>query len=163
MTVEYVGGLTIGEALPGVGIVLAPAFADISAKVAALASFTPTVTLDLAGQVSLAGDLLAAAQASLAIGIQPPSISVQLDAVATLLADVRISLGLFEVLFGQFAVGIHEYHYSGPTNMLGSEMTTELAGGFPGGAASDATEAIIIAGAVPGAWAVLSQIFKTSP
>jgi hypothetical protein len=59
--------------------------------------------------------------------------------------------------------GIHAYHYSGQVDDLGSEMATELAGGVPGGAPTDASNALILVTTVGATWTAMGQIFQVTP
>lgn len=165
MTVTYIGSETIGDSIPGVNAALVVANADLEAKIAALAAFS--VSLEppsIAAQLSLVADIQADLQAMLTLGISPPSLSVQFSAVLALLAQLNIQLGILLSLMNLLqTAGVHAYAYSGAANALGGEFSATLAGGFPGGAPTDATNALLLATTIPATWAALAQVFKVTP
>ena len=165
MTVTYLGSLAVGDTVPGVTAALAVANADLDAKIAALASFSASLEPpSIAAQISLTSDILAALQAQAALGIEPPSLSVQFASVLALLTTLNAQLLVLQALAANFpAAGVHAYAYSGQANQLGPEFTTELAAGFPGGAPTDATNALLLATTIPATWAALAQVFKVTP
>lgn len=159
----YLGSLTIGGALPAVVDVLALAYTDLQAKATALAQAVPSFTPPSV-QLQLAGDILTAVETNIALGIQSPSIDLQITLFLTLLAEVEAQLAVIVGITDLFAVaGVHAYVYDGDADALGGELTTELAGGFPGGGPTDHTNAIILATTIPSVWAAMSQIFKVTP
>lgn len=164
MTVQYVGGMTIGDALPGVQAPLIAAIGDIQARLTALLEFKPNlVPPSLTADIQANAEILANLKLSLALGVTPPSLDVQasimLDAVALLKAQLAIILALFDL----FRAGIHVYNYTGQANALGADFTAALASGVPGGAGTDAVDGLLLIAAVPAAWAAIAQLFKTTP
>jgi hypothetical protein len=177
MSVTYLGSLSIGDALPGAVAVAAAGVAgiglalpDIQARLAALASFSP-LPVDFAAQLALALQMVASVQTSIALGLSPPSIALQIAIIAALVLEleaaiVAISVQLdivldFQALLG--AAGIHAYAYAGQVQDLGSEMATELAGGVPGGAPTDASNALVLVTTTPATWTAMGQIFQVTP
>ncbi len=175
MTVTYLGSLTTGAAIPGAAALAAAgtaginlALPDIEARLAGLLSFTPT-PIDLTANLAVAQQVVASLQLSLSLGITPPDISAQLAIVAALVADLTasvVSVNAQLAIIAGFdlgAAGIHAYTYAGQANQLGSEFSTELSGGFPSGAPTDATNAVLLATTIPATWSVLQTFLKTTP
>lgn len=165
MTTTYIGALSIGEALPGVKGPLLVAVADLEARIAALASFKATVSLDVAAQITIAEQILASLQAALTLGLKAPSLDVQISAVVALTEALRAQLLVILNLMGLFgAPGVYAWHYNGRADTLGSEMSAELAGGAPsGGGPAENVDALILLTNLPATWAAMSQIFKVAP
>lgn len=177
MSVTYLGALTIGDALPGGVAVAAAGYAginaalpDIQARLDALLAFSP-LPVDFAAQLALAQSMVASVQASITLGLAPPSIALQLAIVAALIADIAaaiasisVQLGIvvdFQALMG--TAGIHAYAYAGQTQNLGAEMAVELAGGVPAGAPTDAANALILVTTTPATWTAMGDVFKVTP
>ena len=163
MALTYIGSQTIGDTLPAVVGVLAYAFADLQARITALADASLSITPP-GLELELAASILAAVQANLALGITPPSIDLQISLLLALMAELQIQLGIVLDLQNLFATaGVHVYVYGGQADAMGGEITAELAGGFPSGAPTDFANAIIIATTIPATWIALSQVFKVTP
>lgn len=177
MSVEYLGSLTVGDVMPGAVAVGAAGVAginaalpDIQARLDSLLTFSPGA-VDFAAQLSLAQQTVTSIQTAISAGISPPSISQQLAQISALIAEllaaianINAQLDLildFQALLG--SAGIHGYAFSGQTQNLGSELAAELSGGTPGGAPTDAANALVLITTVPAAWAALSQILKVTP
>lgn len=177
MTVTSLGNITIGAAVPGAlaasvagqaGINLA--LPDIQARLTALASFAPSLG-DFSADIALAGQIIASINAAITAGITPPSLSAQVSLVAALIADLeaavlsinaQLSIVLdFAALLG--TAGVHAYHYTGRADQLGAGMTSELSSGFPGGAAGDSTNALILGTTSGTTWTAMSDVFKVAP
>jgi hypothetical protein len=164
MSVTYVGSLTLGQALPSITGVLATAYTDLAARVAALQGFSPKV-IPPDFNLKLAGDILAGVQLAIAAGITPPSISLQLGLVKALLLEVKLQLdGVLKIQTAMGEPGIHVYAYTGRADALGGEFSTELAGGFPGGAGGGDLSSALVLGTNSGlAWNAMATVFKVTP
>jgi hypothetical protein len=159
-TLTYVGEVTIGAAIPGVNGALLAAMADLNARLAALIAFQATVSLDLTAQINLAATISAALSAAL----QPPSLSVQINLVTALIAQLQLQLQVIVDLFSLFANGgLHVYAYTGRADGLGPKVTTALTAGLPGGAAGDFTTALVLATTVGATAGAMPLVFKMSP
>lgn len=175
--ITYLGALTIGDVIPlaaqaganGVlGINLA--IPDIQARLAALASFAPTPS-DFGVDVAIAQGIVASLEAAIAVGVSPPSISAQLAIVAGLVADLRAALDAINVhlsIVTDFLAlletgGVFAYRFNGAANALGGEFATELSAGFPGGGATDTTDALLFATTTPDTWTAMSAVFRIAP
>lgn len=177
MTVTCLGSLSIGDALPGGVAVGAAGFdginaalPDIQARLDALLAFAP-LPVDFTAQLALAQSMVASVQASITLGLPAPSMAAQIAIVAALIVDITASIVSINAQLGIVAdfqttlgtTGIHGYHYSGQTDDLGSEMATELASGVPGGAPTDAANALILVTTIPATWAAMRNVFKVTP
>jgi hypothetical protein len=177
VSLAYLGGLTIGAALPGGASAAAAgelgingALPDIQARITALAAFSPSLgnfTADLA----TAGQIIASINAALTGGITPPSLAAQLAAVAALVAELQAAAldvnAQLQIVLGFRALlataGMHGYVYQGATNALGGALTDELATGFPGGGATAPAKVIVLGTTSDATWAAMSQVFKVAP
>ena len=177
MTVAYLGSLTLADALPGAAAAGAAGVAgiglalpDLSARLSALASFAP-IPSNFAADIALAQSIVVSIEAAITAGISPPSLDAQVAIVAGLVADLEAALSSINAqlsLVTDFLAilgtgGIFGYTYAGPANGLGGDFTTELASGFPGGGATDATNAILLATTTPATWTAMSAVFKVTP
>lgn len=165
MTTTYVGGISIGAAVPGVLDALVAAIGDIQGRITALASFVPSlVPPSLTADIGVATSIIANLTASIAVGITPPSIDLQVAIMAGVMAALQIQLQVILDLFNLFDFGIHVWHYNGRADTLGADMTTELAAGMPGGAGpAENIDALVLATNVAQSWAAMQAIFKTTP
>lgn len=177
MTVQYVGNLSIGGAVPGAAAAavagaagINAALPDILARIAALQAFAP-LNVSFAAQLALAQQMVASVQAAITAGISAPSLAVQIAQVAALIAEllaaataINAQLTIitdFQALLG--TAGVHAYAYAGQVQNLGGEMSTELAAGVPGGAPTDASNALVLITTVPATWAAMANVFKVTP
>lgn len=177
MTTVYIGSLSIGEAVPGAAAAavagaagINAALPDILGRLAALAAFAP-LPVDFTAQLALAEQMVASVTLGISLGIPVPSIAAQIAAIAALVADllaavasINASLEIvvaFQALLG--AAGIHAYAYTGVTAGLGADLTTELAGGVPGGGPTDAANALVLITTTPATWTAMGEVFKVSP
>jgi hypothetical protein len=161
----YIGEETIQALLPGVVSPLLAAEADLQAKIAALVGFSATVSLSVGAQITLAESILASLQVALSLGIEAPSIQVQIDAVAALLVAIRAELQLIEDLFGLLAAaGVHAWAYDGTASGFGATLSTALATGLPGGGGpAEHINALVFATSVSATWTAMGEIFRTTP
>jgi hypothetical protein len=165
MTVTYVHGGTIGDGLPGLQLPLINVMGDLQARITAMASFAPSITPpSIAADIQVSGQILANLQASAALGIEPPSVDLQVDIMADVLLAARLQLEIIMGLFDALGTaGLHLYRYDGQTADLGGEFTAELSGGVPGGSGTDSANALLLITTVPATWAALAQLFKVTP
>ncbi len=164
MTVQYVGGMTIGDALPGVALPLITLTGDVQLRLNALLSFSASITLpDLNADLVLAAEIAANIQAALVFGITPPSIDLQAAIVLDAIALLKLQPKIIKDLMDLFTFGVHIYNYTGQVNQLGSDFNAALASGVPGGAGTDICDGLLWIATAPGAWAAIAQIFKVTP
>jgi hypothetical protein len=177
MTITYVGELTIGGAVPGAAGAAAAGYAGITGAIPnlqqiidALTSFAP-LDVNFAAQLALAQQMVTTITAAIAVSLPAPSLAAQIAIVSALLADllaqlsaVSVQLGIvvdFQALLG--AAGVHVYAYAGQTGNLGSELTTELTSGTPGGSPTDSANALVLVTTIPATWAAMAQVFQVTP
>jgi hypothetical protein len=161
--ITYLGSLTIGACLPSTAAVLATAYADLQARVTALASvtFAPIV---FTAQLALAESIVASINAMITLGISPPTISAQIAIVTALLAELEAELAIILNLQGLFLqAGVFAYRYSGRADAFGADLTTALSAGFPGGTGADNTNALVLATTTPACWSAMQGVFRTTP
>ena len=173
---SYVGSMSIGVAVPAglsacvagtAGINLA--LPDIEARLAALASFSPSLG-SFAVDLELANQMIASINAAISVGITPPSISVQLALIAGLIADlsaqivsINAQLSIIVDISGLLATaGLHVYSYRGAVGSFGGTFTTELSSGFPGGTILEDCNALVLATSSSVAWTAMQSVFKTA-
>lgn len=165
MTVTLVGDASIGESIPlPVGLVLT-ATVDLQAKLAAMIDFSLKLGLpglSIGAQLELCAQIIVALNACLEIGITPPSISAQLDIVLAVIFQLQIELQVYLDFLDLLDARIFIYTYDGAVNAMGGEFTTELAGGFPGGAPTDHANMLVLGTSIGATWTIMQQIFKTS-
>lgn len=164
MTVQYVGGLTIGDALPGLALPLIQITGDIQLRLNALLDFEVSITPpSLLADLQVSADINANIQAALTLGIEPPSIDVQASVMLDAIALLKLQLQIIKGLYDLFGFGVHVYNYTGQVDQLGGEFTTALAGGVPGGSGTDICDGLLWLATAPGAWAAIAALFKVTP
>ena len=143
MPVDYVGGITLGQAIPMADLAnvqLAGAvnasLPDIQARIDGLLAVSVAPPPSLADLIASAQALLAALQALLAAPL--PDVA----ATAAALGELQASLGqlsaalAFSADFGSLLsqAGIHYYLFAGQASELGTGIGSALSAGLPGGA-----------------------------
>lgn len=178
MSLSYIGSLSIGAAIPtavaaaAAGTVgISTALPDIQARIAALQSFQPS-PINFGAMLANAQATIGSINASIALGIQPPSIDQQIAEVLALLSQLLAQMTLIDVQLGIIAAfqeqlgaaGIAAYAYAGPVSALGTEVYGALIDGLPtGGNAGTQCHALVLATTDGGTWNAMSQIFKVAP
>lgn len=158
-----IGDLTLTEVMPGVIGPLVAAEADLQARITSLLSFSATVGLDMSGLITLSAGILANLQAGLSLGLQAPSLSVQINAVVALTAAIQAQLQLIQDLFDLLGASVSAWAYDGTAGGFGAAIDGEFAGGISGGGAGQHVNALILATQYPAVWTTLGQIFRTTP
>jgi len=164
-TLTYLGEDTIAVWLPGVIGPLIAAQADLQARITALLGFSATVGLDLSHLITLSANILANLQAGLALGLQAPSLTVQINLVASLTLALQLQLQLILDLFGLLAnAGVHAYAYDGTAAGFGPEATAAMAAGLPGGGGpTQHINALVLATSIGATWTAMSAVFRVTP
>lgn len=166
MTIQSLGQLTLGQAVPSLQTAAltlnasaSAALGDVSARASAAATIQPPqLATDLLTNLSA---LLAAvsALASSGVSIIPPSINVELAAeLQTTQASLQVAVDLAAQLTSLLgASGIHAWVYDGPSTGIGSALDGEIGAGLPGG---DGTcTAVILAATLSPSTAALRTVF----
>lgn len=161
----YVGEASLTVLLPGIGGALFAAKASLEAQIAALVNFQATVSLSFAAQLAVLAQAQASLEAAIALGLQPPSLDVQIQITAAVALALQLQLQVILDLFNLLAnAGVHAYAYDGRADGLGPQLTTALTTGLPGGAgAAEHTNALVLATTVGATWTAMQAIFKTTP
>lgn len=162
MTVEVLGELEIGSAMPSVQGAIVTAMADLDARVTALAQFRP-VPPSLSASVTLCLDMLQNLQLAVSVGITPPSLDAQVAIVLALVATLKLQLDILLDLLNAMKAGVHVYVYTGATSSFGTEMQAELSGGLPGGSGADVALALTFIATASASKLAMQAVFKTTP
>jgi hypothetical protein len=177
MSLAFLGSLTLSVAVPGAASVASAgaagingALPDIESRLASLGDFTPA-PISFAADLALAQSVVAGVTLAIATpGLTPPDISAQLAIIAALVASLEAQIGAVNAELGIvtdfLAVlatgGVFGYAYAGRADGIGSAISAELAGGFPGGTGADAANALVLATTTPATWGAMQTLFKTS-
>ena len=150
--------------LPGVVTALGVGLAGLESQLAALANWKPSVSISFAAQIELCQQIIASLQAALALGIQPPTIEVQINIMVAVVAALKASIQLmldFQTLLA--SGGVFAYAWDGPVTAMGAAITAQLAGGFPDGSGVSHANAIILGTSVSATWTAMGGVFRVSP
>lgn len=171
MTVSDLGSMTLGAAIPaGLALVAAVeltvgiAAPDITAQLALAASFEAEISLDINAQIDIALSIIAQLQASLALGLTAPSLSLQASIAVDISADLSIKLGLLNAQlslalgFGVFfaEAGVRVLVFDGAQDDFGSELAAEL------GADTSQAWAVVLLTQASAAWTAMEGVLLTS-
>lgn len=168
MSTTYIGELTLAAAVPGPLPLLLAAQAQLQAQLDATLAMQATLTLTipnpLAQLIALAEQILHNLEQMLAIGLEPPTINLQLEIVLSVIAALELQLSLF-LGFGTVMAtgGVFAYVYDGSTAGAGAEFSTVLAGGFPGHSGVDHCNMLVLGCVASATWTAMQTVFKTSP
>lgn len=178
MSATYLGGLSVGQAVPGMSVAISAGVAagnvampNLMGQISALASYAPT-PINLAASIAAAQAIVSALQAQLAAvpPIPAPSLDVQIAAIQgqlaglqSLVSGINAQLSILHGLQSPLsAAGLHAYALNGATNTLGAAVSTALSSGVPGGAPTDAAQGILLLTTVPATFAALAQIVRVT-
>lgn len=166
MTLTLVGDLTIGALIPLPVSLVITAELEVQAKLSAMIDFSLKLGLpglSIAAQLDLCAELIVALNLCLEIGITPPTISAQLDIVLAVILQLQIELQIYIDFLDLLSARAFVYAYDGAVNQAGTELSSALVGGFPGGAPTDHANMLIFGTSIAADWAIIAQIFKTAP
>ncbi len=160
MALIYLGSLTVGTLNPrwagDSGALVAKLNVDLvnaQGAVAALNLTPPTIALSL----DVAQRLVAGIEEAIALGVEVPSLSVQVAAYTAIIASINLQIADISSI-DQSAGGIHAYAYDGQANGLGPALPSALPGGEP----ADHVNALVLATSLPASWFALGQVIKTA-
>lgn len=159
MSLTYLGSLSTAQINPGLVLSLASAVPRIEAELAlqtALVAQLNVTPPSITASLSLATDIVASINAAIALGVDVPSLSVQVNAALALIALLNLELGALG--FDMGAAGIHAYAYDGDASALGASIPSSL----PGGAPTDHVNALLLATSIPASWVALGGMLKTA-
>lgn len=168
MTVQRLGELSLSDVVPllatfqaslqaSVGIALP----DLQGKLAGLGQILAAITVappELGATITAA----LATVASLQAAISGPTVTLELAAIAGLIAELNVSLGVLTAAAGLSipSANLSAYVYTGPTGQLGAEVQAALDADLPGAPAQ--TFALILATTSAPAWATAGAVLKLS-
>jgi len=151
--------MTIGAVIPGPVSAVLLASADFQARIAALATFDASVALPVvtfAADASAALAIDADLTAAIGVGIEPPTIDLQVSIMLALLATLRAQLAAIADLTSLFATaGVDLYAYDGPINAMGSEVATQFA------SETGHANALMLVARESATWTAMGSVFKT--
>lgn len=173
MSLTSLGSISLAVALPGAAqanaallIACDVAAPNVGSQITAMASFSPSVSVDLSSQLALAESIIANIEA--AIAAIPPiptvSLSAQVALALALKADLEAMLALINAKLSLQAslasllatAGVTGYAWDGANNALGPALTTALGG------AGTHTNAVILLTTSGGTWTAMQAVLKTS-
>lgn len=162
MALVYLGSLTVGAVCPGLSLALASSITRIQAELTGQEKLIAQLNLvppTIAGSLSSAKSIVASITAAAALGVEVPSLTLQVTAAAALIAALNLELAPLLAMQNALGVaGVHAYVYDGTAAGLGPSLPSA----FPGGVAGDHANALVLATTVPAAWAALGAVLKTS-
>jgi hypothetical protein len=137
---------------------------DVSAQLTALASFTPSASLSLADQLTIAQSIVTNIQAAITAGITPPSLSLQAAVAAEIITALQAKLATIEAqvdfsvaLQALLATGsVRLLVFSGDQDDFGAELATEL------GAPTTICNALVLLTTSGASWTAMQGVFRTS-
>lgn len=170
MTAKYIGGVSIGEALPVVPITLAQMQSLMAPQLAKRGDMAARLGMPFVPPNPAI--MLAALQAQLASLASTLAQLPGLDAKAR--ASIGVELGLVDALLAPAKAlianvggavstgGFHLYALDGKAGSIGSDLAAATSGGFPlGGGATAPAKALVIATESPTAWKALGTFVRT--
>lgn len=172
MTLVALGNVSVGAAVPGCATACAEgtagingALPDITARVGALAAFTPTADVNFAAQQAVSIQTTAALAAAILGGLPEPKMQLQADMANALKGTLELQTNavnaslevITDLTVALAPVGVAAYAYDGPVGTLAAELAVEL------GAEVTHCNALVLVVRDPAVWAALSQVMKVSP
>lgn len=174
----FLGTQTLGQCLP-IGLaasaslkaMIAVQLPKLTAQFAGLLTLSASLTIKpptLAINLDIAAKLLLSIQASISLGL--PGIDFQFAAVASLMAAIQLDLGAFQAALAfQLSLdlalgtaGIDLYAYDGRVDALGTSISSQTAGGLPGGTLpAGHCNALLLVAETDAVWSAMSLVFQT--
>lgn len=172
MTVTFEGSITIGGAVPllntanaALTLSASATLPNITAQLEGLANVSVALTIgppDIAGTITATAEVLLQLQAS----ISGPTVSLEIAAILSLIAELEVELGNIQLAVGLAASidlvlgqsGVFVYSYEGTVSALGPELSAALLAnppGLPGNTAGG----VLLVGSTPAAIAALVTLF----
>ena len=167
------GFVTIGQCVPmaltasaSLSASIGLALPELTGKLAGFLNVQAALSIGLPS-LSANIDAIAKVALSLSLAIEGPTVTLQLSAIAGLIAELQFSLGQLHAQLSfslGFAValgtaGIAAYGYDGPVSGLGSAVSAATSSGLPGGNPTDQAHAVILLATDPAAASALASFF----
>jgi hypothetical protein len=153
--------VTIGAAVPTIGVPIAVVIAELQAKLAGALALQVQLRLrppSLTANLDACAKLIAALNAM--IELQLPYLDIQIAAVAALIlqlqAKLAVLLGLGDLLA---TAGVLAATYEGDTHSMGGTITSAMGPGILGGRGIDECYAVILAARASVSVAALKGVF----
>jgi hypothetical protein len=158
MTITLREEISLAAAIPGAIAALNLAVPQLQAQIDALLAFNPGA-INFATDLQVAVGILADINGGIALGITPPSISAQISILLALLAPLQANLAAIAAFQALLSASVFAYGYSGPTNQFGTEMATELTGGFPGHSPAEQCNALVLGTTSAATYSAMAGVF----
>lgn len=174
MSATYIGGVSVGVAVPPLALAqvslnaeLSVKLGELNARLAALGEISANLILSPPSvEASIAAVI--AAGATLQAALTNPAAAANVTLVGDLLAEIGILIGEVTAAFsanvalGELCAtaGLHMYEIAGTIGAFGNDLQSELSGGMPGGSGptQQGTAFVLLAGD-NGAIAALRTVF----
>ena len=165
MSWTYCGNVQFSTGFPLPFAVGAAAGVNAQGNLDAAAAFQVSATAPtIAEKLQLAEQIVAGLQAAAALGIEPPSLSLQLSLMKDLITKLQADMSLYLSLLNLGGLGAWFYHYNGTAGNAGSQLAVAFSTGLPGGGgASEVIDCALVATNTGAAFSGLSQIIKQVP
>jgi len=163
-TLTYIGEASLLDLMPGFIGPLMAAQADLQSRINALLGFSATVGLDMSQLITLSAGILDNLQTGLALGLQAPPLTAQINLVVSLTETLRLQLLQIFNLLSLLAASVHAYAYDGTAGGFGGTVTSAFTAGLPGGLGpTQHINALIFATNIPASWLAIAEVFRTTP
>jgi hypothetical protein len=172
--VSYIGGVSVGAAIPSLLSAQVSLDAELSAKLGELQARAEAVIQIAAGltvtPISIEASItaLTAALAGLQAALTNPAASANFTVIADMTAEIALLIDEVEAGLAASAslgalcatAGLHMYLLEGDIGQMGNDLQSELAGGMPGGSgpAQEGVAIVLLAGS-PVSIAALRTVF----
>jgi hypothetical protein len=171
---EYLGGFSVGAAIPTLASVQASLIAnlnaqlgDLSAKMAGAVQMSVSLAVippSIEASIALLTSAIASASAALTNPVAALNITVAADLILLIgaqIAALEVAISAAVELGGVLTTaGIHMYLLEGEIGAFGTDLQTQLAGGMPGGSGpTQEGVAIVLLAGSPVSIAALRTVF----
>lgn len=130
---------------------------QLNAQLAGLANILGAITV-APPQLGATIEAAIATVASLQAAVSGPTVTLQASAIAALIAELNVSLGLLTVSISIPDAVVSAYVYEGPSSQIGVELQSEISASLPG--APNQTYALILATTSRPAWIAMAGVFE---
>jgi hypothetical protein len=184
MTTTYVGGMSIGGAVPAAGLAvtagadgLNAAYPDIEAQIAAMvASIAQLATMppipSFPDMVARAAANLAGLEVAIAMpGLPPPpsiataiaALTVALTNLQNMLLGINAKLDVIADVQGLLlTAGVHAFAHDGQRSQIGAELQTAVNTHVPGTGSTN-TRAVVLVTTSGATWTAMQSMFRVTP
>lgn len=159
--ITELGSMSIGTLCPSSLSAVASLLGQLQANLsgllkvqAALTVSPPSLSANISGVAKVA--------ASLALAVEGPSVTLQISAVASLIAQLQVQVSALVALMASLGTaGVAVYAFDGTASELGTQVSSVTSSGIVGGAPGDHANALVLATTIPATWLAMQQFFTT--